>query len=416
MLEDYFNKYDNAIKPQKYSLIQFRNENKLSQTPLTSFTNPIINKNNSNTMNIINDNENNNNDYENFDFKGLFNSENKKNLDSQHEISILQTQLLNLVISNQEKDKEILKLKYDNSKNVNYLLNLEKLLSKYETNSKGMKINSSLLNNNNNNENEEENYKKYENKKIKIKSMSSEDLNNYIKDLNKNLIINDVNSIQNEIVRLNEIKEKIIIFSKENDLTNENLLKNFNELLNSFVNLQKIINERNEENSLKDDSDFYEAKKFYLEKIKKLYENIMYLISNSIEQKQNEFYLFLKRKNDEEDILLNEIEKIYKINENKKILLEKKENYINKLKSEINYLNQQNNLTFDKILNNYDKKAKNVLNKNSNNDIQNTNDIKEKTNDIKRSVKNSIKKIKKTFDMSKSDNNDFINNIQNQIK
>ena len=413
MLEDYFNKYDNAIKPQKYSLIQFRNENKLSQTPLTSFTNPIINKNNSNTMNIINDNENNNNDYENFDFKGLFNSENKKNLDSQHEISILQTQLLNLVISNQEKDKEILKLKYDNSKNVNYLLNLEKLLSKYETNSKGMKINSSLLNNN---ENEEENYKKYENKKIKIKSMSSEDLNNYIKDLNKNLIINDVNSIQNEIVRLNEIKEKLIIFSKENDLTNENLLKNFNELLNSFVNLQKIINERNEENSLKDDSDFYEAKKFYLEKIKKLYENIMYLISNSIEQKQNEFYLFLKRKNDEEDILLNEIEKIYKINENKKILLEKKENYINKLKSEINYLNQQNNLTFDKILNNYDKKAKNVLNKNSNNDIQNTNDIKEKTNDIKRSVKNSIKKIKKTFDMSKSDNNDFINNIQNQIK
>ena len=413
MLEDYFNKYDNAIKPQKYSLIQFRNENKLSQTPLTSFTNPIINKNNSNTMNIINDNENNNNEYENFDFKGLFNSENKKNLDSQHEISILQTQLLNLVISNQEKDKEILKLKYDNSKNVNYLLNLEKLLSKYETNSKGMKINSSLLNNN---ENEEENYKKYENKKIKIKSMSSEDLNNYIKDLNKNLIINDVNSIQNEIVRLNEIKEKLIIFSKENDLTNENLLKNFNELLNSFVNLQKIINERNEENSLKDDSDFYEAKKFYLEKIKKLYENIMYLISNSIEQKQNEFYLFLKRKNDEEDILLNEIEKIYKINENKKNLLEKKENYINKLKSEINYLNQQNNLTFDKILNDYDKKAKNVLNKNSNNDIQNTNDIKEKTNDIKRSVKNSIKKIKKTFDMSKSDNNDFINNIQNQIK
>ena len=410
MLEDYFNKYDNAIKPQKYSLIQFRNENKLSQT---SFTNPIINKNNSNTMNIINDNENNNNEYENFDFKGLFNSENKKNLDSQHEISILQTQLLNLVISNQEKDKEILKLKYDNSKNVNYLLNLEKLLSKYETNSKGMKINSSLLNNN---ENEEENYKKYENKKIKIKSMSSEDLNNYIKDLNKNLIINDVNSIQNEIVRLNEIKEKLIIFSKENDLTNENLLKNFNELLNSFVNLQKIINERNEENSLKDDSDFYESKKFYLEKIKKLYENIMYLISNSIEQKQNEFYLFLKRKNDEEDILLNEIEKIYKINEDKKILLEKKENYINKLKSEINYLNQQNNLTFDKILNNYDKKAKNVLNKNSNNDIQNTNDIKEKTNDIKRSVKNSIKKIKKTFDMSKSDNNDFINNIQNQIK
>ena len=410
MLEDYFNKYDNAIKPQKYSLIQFRNENKLSQT---SFTNPIINKNNSNTMNIINDNENNNNEYENFDFKGLFNSENKKNLDSQHEISILQTQLLNLVISNQEKDKEILKLKYDNSKNVNYLLNLEKLLSKYETNSKGMKINSSLLNNN---ENEEENYKKYENKKIKIKSMSSEDLNNYIKDLNKNLIINDVNSIQNEIVRLNEIKEKLIIFSKENDLTNENLLKNFNELLNSFVNLQKIINERNEENSLKDDSDFYESKKFYLEKIKKLYENIMFLISNSIEQKQNEFYLFLKRKNDEEDILLNEIEKIYKINENKKILLEKKENYINKLKSEINYLNQQNNLTFDKILNNYDKKAKNVLNKNSNNDIQNTNDIKEKTNDIKRSVKNSIKKIKKTFDMSKSDNNDFINNIQNQIK
>ena len=410
MLEDYFNKYDNAIKPQKYSLIQFRNENKLSQT---SFTNPIINKNNSNTMNIINDNENNNNEYENFDFKGLFNSENKKNLDSQHEISILQTQLLNLVISNQEKDKEILKLKYDNSKNVNYLLNLEKLLSKYETNSKGMKINSSLLNNN---ENEEENYKKYENKKIKIKSMSSEDLNNYIKDLNKNLIINDVNSIQNEIVRLNEIKEKLIIFSKENDLTNENLLKNFNELLNSFVNLQKIINERNEENSLKDDSDFYKAKKFYLEKIKKLYENIMYLISNSIEQKQNEFYLFLKRKNDEEDILLNEIEKIYKINENKKILLEKKENYINKLKSEINYLNQQNNLTFDKILNDYDKKAKNVLNKNSNNDIQNTNDIKEKTNDIKRSVKNSIKKIKKTFDMSKSDNNDFINNIQNQIK
>ena len=410
MLEDYFNKYDNAIKPQKYSLIQFRNENKLSQT---SFTNPIINKNNSNTMNIINDNENNNNEYENFDFKGLFNSENKKNLDSQHEISILQTQLLNLVISNQEKDKEILKLKYDNSKNVNYLLNLEKLLSKYETNSKGMKINSSLLNNN---ENEEENYKKYENKKIKIKSMSSEDLNNYIKDLNKNLIINDVNSIQNEIVRLNEIKEKLIIFSKENDLTNENLLKNFNELLNSFVNLQKIINERNEENSLKDDSDFYESKKFYLEKIKKLYENIMYLISNSIEQKQNEFYLFLKRKNDEEDILLNEIEKIYKINENKKILLEKKENYINKLKSEINYLNQQNNLTFDKILNDYDKKAKNVLNKNSNNDIQNTNDIKEKTNDIKRSVKNSIKKIKKTFDMSKSDNNDFINNIQNQIK
>ena len=410
MLEDYFNKYDNAIKPQKYSLIQFRNENKLSQT---SFTNPIINKNNSNTMNIINDNENNNNEYENFDFKGLFNSENKKNLDSQHEISILQTQLLNLVISNQEKDKEILKLKYDNSKNVNYLLNLEKLLSKYETNSKGMKINSSLLNNN---ENEEENYKKYENKKIKIKSMSSEDLNKYIKELNKNLIINDVNSIQNEIVRLNEIKEKLIIFSKENDLTNENLLKNFNELLNSFVNLQKIINERNEENSLKDDSDFYEAKKFYLEKIKKLYENIMFLISNSIEQKQNEFYLFLKRKNDEEDILLNEIEKIYKINENKKILLEKKENYINKLKSEINYLNQQNNLTFDKILNDYDKKAKNVLNKNSNNDIQNTNDIKEKTNDIKRSVKNSIKKIKKTFDMSKSDNNDFINNIQNQIK
>ena len=413
MLEDYFNQYDNAIKPQKYSLIQFRNENNLySQTPLTSFTNPMINKNNSNILNNINDNEN--NDYENFDFKGLYNSENKKNLDSQHEISLLQTQLLNLVISNQEKDKEILKLKYDNSKNVNYLLNIEKLLSKLDTNTKGMKINSSLLNNNN--ENEEDNYKEYDNKKIKIKSMNSEELNKFIKELNKNLIINDINSIQNEIIRLNELKDKLIFFSKENDLTNDNIYKNLNDLFNSFVEFQKIINERNEENSLKDDSDYYESKKFYIDKIKNLYESTMYLISNSIDQKQNEFYLFLKRKNDEEDIMLNEIEKLYKINENKKILLEKKENHINKLKNEMNYLNQQSNLTFDKILNDYNKKAKNVLNKNSNNDIQNNNVIKEKTNDIKRSVKNSIKKIKKNFDMSKSDNNDFINNIQNQIK
>ncbi len=141
MLEDYFNKYDNAIKPQKYSLIQFRNENKLSQT---SFTNPIINKNNSNTMNIINDNENNNNDYENFDFKGLFNSENKKNLDSQHEISILQTQLLNLVISNQEKDKEILKLNEKiHTLNKNFSItnnkNIKEILKLKSTNSKLLK-------------------------------------------------------------------------------------------------------------------------------------------------------------------------------------------------------------------------------------------------------------------------------------
>ena len=141
MIESYFNKYQNAISPSKRNFISNQKKDFPQQIQIdpTSTVQSTLSKENKKTPkstqnNIGSFNNSNLNIETNVeDVRSLYVNERKKNLEYRYEITSLKSKLINLQKIITEKDHELSRLKYESEKDAIYLLNLEKLLTKYKT-------------------------------------------------------------------------------------------------------------------------------------------------------------------------------------------------------------------------------------------------------------------------------------------
>ena len=427
MIEQYFEKYDRAILPRAYNHPSFSKklENSNFQTEIpkekkhSSFQKSkeknisdlsskpkIINqkfksasKNNISPIPIkkkpltISQSFSNNKIH----FRNIQENDCSKIIDFKLEAKKLRSIYSRLYTNNTLKDKELIKLKKQNEKNGNYLLSIEKMLLKINQKSKDLEINKirKETENNNNNINLIK-LKKKEQKNILMEN------NCLVKENNKEII--------DEIQKLKEFKNNIITLSKQNNLINMQMFETIKKLENLMKDLKLKINERDLKIPIGYNKIYLEAKNSNIEELQNYYNRLLNYIKESIKIKQNEYNILLNVKNEKSDNLMKEIERLKLINEEKDRIIDIKNKEINKIKIEAESIKLKNENNFNKTVKTEQKKS----DKKEEEKIKLKNDIL--TKEMKRSVKNSVKKIKRNFDMKKIENKEFVYIIQSQIE
>ena len=333
-----------------------------------------------------------NNENTNIDFENILENDSRKSLDFNHEVSNLQNLYNKLLFENKEKEKEIIKLKYENEKNGNYLLNLEKLLSKEKQQPKGILINKKNLTQRNN---EEENIENNNNKLIIYE-------NNIPVETNQMELIEDIEKIK-------DFREQMIALTKQNNLNNMQIFEQIKKIENIMEDLKIKINERDENIPLGKNNTYIEAKNSNIEELKDNYNNLLNLIMESIKIKNSEYNILLDVKKGNTDKLMREIEKLRLENEEKDNIINEKNKEINQIKVETEFIKLRDQTNFNETVRNEQKKSdrSDIIEKQKNNKL---------VREMKKSVKNSVQKIKRNFDMEEVDNQEFVSNIQSQIE
>ena len=244
MIESYFNKYQNAISPSKRNFISNQKKDFPQQIQIdpTSTVQSTLSKENKkspkSTQNNIGSFNNSNLNIETNveDVRSLYVNERKKNLEYRYEITSLKSKLINLQKIITEKDHELSRLKYESEKDAIYLLNLEKLLTKYKT--------------------------------MNLKN-KNKDINNYniqmIPNNQENLIkMNSSEAIENaqlreEIIKLKEFKKEIFNISRQNSEINQNLFISLKKIEEFLFNLNQVYKDKLDDVPLQY-QDFYQSK------------------------------------------------------------------------------------------------------------------------------------------------------------
>lgn len=394
MIESYFSKYQNAIAPTKRNISPNQNIECSQQIQIdpTSTVQSTLSKENkkspkSTLVHIGNFNNSNLNNETNIeDVRSLYVNERKKNLEYRYEITSLKSKLLNLQKIITDKDHELSRLKYESEKDSIYLLNLEKMLTKYKT--MNLKNKNKEVNNNN----------------IQIIPNNQQNLIN----INSSEAIENA-QLREEIIKLKEFKKEIFNISRQNTEMNKNFfipLKKIEELL---FNLSQIYKDKLEYVPLQY-QDFYQSKYMTLNEIKEHYNTLMNSIIETIKKKDDEYNYLLNVKEEENELLLKEIENLK--NDKNELILENQEKtkIINTLKVENEFISMRDQIKFDDIKK--ERKLKNQTKK----ELMEKRLVDEKTKEIKRSVNRSIGKIRRNFDMGEPENIELINNINTQIE
>ena len=394
MIESYFNKYQNAISPSKRNFISnqkkdFPQQIQIDQTSTVQSTLSKENKKSpKSTQNNIGSFNNSNLNIETNveDVRSLYVNERKKNLEYRYEITALKSKLINLQKIITEKDHELSRLKYESEKDAIYLLNLEKLLTKYKT--------------------------------MNLKN-KNKDINNYniqmIPNNQENLIkMNSSEAIENaqlreEIIKLKEFKKEIFNISRQNSEINQNIFIPLKKIEEFLFNLNQVYKDKLDDVPLQY-QDFYQSKFMTLNEIKEHYSKIMNSIIETIKKKDDEYNYLLNIKDEENELLLKEIENLK--NDKNELILENQEKtkIINTLKVENEFISMRDQIKFDDIKK--ERKLKNQTKK----ELMDKKLVDEKTKEIKRSVNRSIGKIRRNFDMGDPENIELINNINTQIE
>lgn len=389
MIESYFSKYQNAIAPTKRNISPNQNKDFSQQIqidPTSTVQSTLSKENKKSPKSTLVHIGNFNNETNIEDVRSLYVNERKKNLEYRYEITSLKSKLLNLQKILTDKEHELSRLKYESEKDSIYLLNLEKMLTKYKT--MNLKNKNKEMNNNN---------------------------NQIIQNNQQNLInINSSEAIENaqlrdEIIKLKEFKKEIYNISRQNTEMNKNLfipLKKIEELL---FNLNQIYKDKLEYIPLQY-QDFYQSKYMTLNEIKEHYNTLINSIIETIKKKDDEYNYLLNIKEEENELLLKEIENLK--NDKNKLILDNQEKtkIINTLKVENEFISMRDQIKFDDIKK--ESKMKNQTKK----ELIEKKLVDEKTKEIKRSVNRSIGKIRRNFDMGEPENIELINNINTQIE
>ena len=445
MIEEYFNKFDKEIRPSNFNYPAFlihygflnsqienlqksKSQNKISNTiniidnskkqtieipklenlktktpnkiykkKKIIFNSSKSNKKTNNKILFSNININTNNKT----YSNKLENDSRKTLDFMHETSNLQNLYNKLLFENREKEKELIELKLVNQKNGNYLLNLEKVLFKMKEQPKGIFMNTIYST-------------------IKPNTISNFNLNfnseNNEKNLNKIMIIEgkipvEINKEELifKIEKLKEFKENLLSIIKQNNLLNMKIYEKIKKLEKLMKDLKTKINERNLNISIGNNYIYLEAKNNNIEELQITFNNLIKDILESVKIKQNEYSILLNIKKNNTEYLLKIINKLKLENENLDKIIQEKNNEIDKIKDETEFIimNEQN--LFEDTL-----RSELLKSNRSDNKPKNKTDLLVK--EMKRCVKNSVIKIKRNFDMKEIENQEFVSNIQSQIK
>ena len=449
MIEEYFNKYDKEIKPHNFNYpgilihyghlnskienIQKSNsqnkiintinisdnsqkqkieipkiENLKTKTPNKIYKKNIIKYNSSKVKKKTNNkilfktisNTNINNKKKNNYYSNKLENDSRKTLDFIHETSNLQNLYDSLLVENREKEKELIKLKYQNQKNGNYLLNLEKVLSKLNEQPKGIfnsiysTIKHNTISNFNLNLNEDNN---------------DNNINKFIIFEGKIPVEINKDELILEIENLKQFKANLLSITKQNNLLNMKIYDKIKKIEKLMEDLKIKINERNLDIPIGKNYIYLQAKNNNIEELQITYNNLIKDILESVKIKQNEYNILLNIKKNNTDYLLKIINNLKLENENLDKIIQEKNNEINRIKDDTEFIimNEQN--LFEETL-------RSELLKSDRSEDKPITKSELLVKDMKRSVKNSILKIKRNFDMKEIENQEFVSNIQSQIK
>ena len=398
---DTINIIDNSkkqtIEIPKLENLKTKTPNKIYKKKKIIFNSSKSNKKTNNKILFSNININTNNKT----YSNKLENDSRKTLDFMHETSNLQNLYNKLLFENREKEKELIELKLVNQKNGNYLLNLEKVLFKMKEQPKGIFMNTIYST-------------------IKPNTISNFNLNfnneNNEKNLNKIMIIEgkipvEINKEELifKIEKLKEFKENLLSIIKQNNLLNMKIYEKIKKLEKLMKDLKTKINERNLNISIGNNYIYLEAKNNNIEELQITFNNLIKDILESVKIKQNEYSILLNIKKNNTEYLLKIINKLKLENENLDQIIQEKNNEIDKIKDETEFIimNEQN--LFEDTL-----RSELLKSNRSDNKPKNKTDLLVK--EMKRCVKNSVIKIKRNFDMKEIENQEFVSNIQSQIK
>ena len=338
-------------------------------TPQSTLQHEKIN----NTNVTYNNNKNN--------YRTLFLNEQKKNMDTKHQITYLKNKIDYYTKLNKQKEQLLFQLKNNSIKDKEYLANLEKFYLNIVKSSKPkFKNNNKLFKMNNKNESTNVSY-------LPTKNNTNEEI----------FISNTENmeQLKDEYYKLFDLINKIFERSKEDDIINYDIILCLQKIEELLIYLQN--NDFNNENNLNSQ----------LNDIKENYKKIINNVKIGLTNKQKQFNIILENKEEEMKLLSKEIINVQNENIDLDYLLEQKE-------KEIKTLEVENKLLKLKSDSNYkDIKKEGQMRKNEK-EIEKKY-VDKKLKKMKNSLNNSMNKIKKNFDMGEEENINFVNNIQNQI-
>jgi hypothetical protein len=374
MIENYFNKFDNEISAKKFN-------NPTLSTKVETL-NQLETLNNGQILTQINNNTNEIEKEE--DFRGLYLGEKKKILDYKIQIKDFKNKIKFLQNDNKKKDIQIKNLKDQISNDNEYLKNLEKLLVKER-------------------EKQKENILSQKRSNSNSKYYSSNQTQN-----NQNEIEKEINpqtkELLNELNELKKFRDKIIENSFQNCDVNIEIFDTLKKIDKFIFNLQKSSNDLNIKRN---------ASKFKLNynnnnEIEEHYENLIKNIMKNIDSKQVEYNVLMNEKDDEVELLKKEIERLKNEKIEKDKIIEEKDKILSKIYSENEFVK----------LKALHQNEKSESQKKDEMDIKEKYDKKNslKVSAMKKSVNNTVKKVKKNFNMDDDDNVNFVKNIQNKNK
>ena len=319
---------------------------------------------------------NNNNNY-----RTLFLNEQKKNMDTKHQITYLKNKIDYYTKLNKQKEELLFQLKNNSIKDKEYLANLEKFYLNIVKSSKHkFNNNNKLIKKINKNESTNLSY-------LPTKNNTNEEI--FISNTD------NIEQIKDEYYKLLDLINKIFERSREDDVINYDIFKCLQKIEELLIYLQNtdFSNEDNLSSQIND--------------IKENYKKIINSVKIGLTSKQKQFNIILENKEEEMNLLSKEIINVQNENIDLDYLLEQKE-------KEIKTLEVENKLLKLKSDSNYkDIKKEGQMRKNEK-EIEKKY-VDKKLKKMKNSLNNSMNKIKKNFDMGEEENINFVNNIQNQI-
>lgn len=317
----------------------------------------------------------------NNNYRTLFLNEQKKNMDTKHQITYLKNKIDYYTKLNKQKEELLFQLKNNSIKDKEYLANLEKFYLNIVKSSKHkFNNNNKLIKKINKNESTNLSY-------LPTKNNTNEEI--FISNTD------NLEQIKDEYYKLLDLINKIFERSREDDIINYDIflcLQKIEELLIYLQNTD-FSNEDNLSSQIND--------------IKENYKKIINSVKIGLTSKQKQFNIILENKEEEMKLLSKEIINVQNENIDLDYLLEQKEKEIKTLEVENKLLKLKNDSNYKDI------KKEGQMRKNEK-EIEKKY-VDKKLKKMKNSLNNSMNKIKKNFDMGEEENINFVNNIQNQI-
>lgn len=336
-------------------------------------------------------------DDNNLQTQTLYTNEKRKNMECRHEITQLKSKILKLQQELQHRNTILSKLQYDSERDKEYLSTLEKMVTKYKQEDKIT---------------------------IRQKQHTTEDTSNPLststittkrrvsiatikktkQDLDKQIL-----QLTDDIKELTQFKQDIMNLTNNINHNNEEMLTPFKQIIEILCNLNIIYKQKEDNVPLKKQT-FYEDKQNVFIALKNAYDDIMKYIEGSVQLKQDEFNYLLNVKTEETEKLLM---KINALKEERNRLLkegEDKTKMINDIRNENEYIKNRDWMKFDETTKENQTRRVQLTEK------ENQKIIQGKTKEIHESISNSVKKIRKNFDMTDQNNIDLINIINTQIQ